>query len=302
MKRILLALGLACLFVVGFANRVDDTVQIPFSFSAAAGWLNQNDGREFALKGTHTVNKFGSNGDVDTAEESVWDGDDIAGEGTGPGRCFTILGTTAQAVYLSSDDENDASDNNAVSITVQYLDSTWATQTLVVPLGAALASGTTSAQISSGTILRINRMFATTTAPAGNVYASTDTNSGSDGVPDDPATQMVAGITLGENQTLQACYTTPLGFDALMSQFCIGNLSQAAASQDVTFRLRKAVEGAAARTTELLTLADAVQECIVHDPPIMFAEKTDIELTADAAGASQGTSGTFDLILVPNDS
>jgi len=304
MNRFLLVAALisALVFSLGIAMRVVDDTIAPFTYAAAAGWLNVDDGREFALKGTHTVNKFGFNADVDASEESIWDADDLPTEGDGPARCFTNMGTTAAALYISSDDENDASDNNAVTVTVEGLDANWNVVTESdVALGVASAGGTVFAQVGTATWLRVNRAYVTSTSAAvGNVYIGLDdVDGGTDGIPDTIATDSIAVITAGENQTLQACYTVPADFTALVSQFCIGNLSQAAAAQDVTFRLRRSVEGAASRTTELMTLADSVQTCVEHDPPAIFGEKTDIELTAIAGGASQGASGTFDVVLVP---
>jgi len=300
MKRTLLALGLACLCVVGFSVRTDDTVQIPFDLAAAAGWLNNTDGREHPLKGTFTVNKFGFNGDVDASEESIWDADDLPTLGDGPARCFANIGDTAAVMRVSSDSAADA----GLGISIEVLDANWVKSVVLMDLGVAAATtGTVYAPIGSVVLLRVNRALPTGDAFTGNIYIHTDVaDTGTDGVPDFPATQTIAVVTAGENQTLQACYSVPVGFSAMMKQYCIGNLSQAAGAQDVTFRLRKSVEHAASRTTELKTLADEHAECDAHDPPIMFAEKTDIELTAIAGGPSQGTSGTFDLILIPNDS
>ena len=261
-----------------------------FNTALAAGWLANS------LIDGGTVNKFGFNGDVDTTEESIWDADDLPSGGAGPGRCFANIGTTAADMYVSSDDAADAT----LGISIEVLDASWDVSTVTMNLGAATGgTGTLFTQIGTATMLRVNRAFATGDDFTGNIYIHTDTSdTGPDGIPD-AAGDIVAVITAGENQTLQACYTCPNGMDCLLTQFCIGNLSQAAASQDVTFRLRRSVEGAASRTTEIMTLADSVTACVRHNPPIVFDEKTDIELTADAAGASQGTSGTFDILLLP---
>jgi hypothetical protein len=238
-----------------------------------------------------TVNKFGRNQDSDTTEDAIWEGSDLGG----PIRCFDVIGTTAAALYLSSDDENDA----AKEVTVEYLDASWDTQSVNVTLGAASAGGTVFAQIGSETILRINRMYATSTALVGNIYAGTDTADGdADGIPDTVLTELVAGIVIGENQTLQACYTVPNGYVALLTQFCTSNLNTAA-NATATTRLRKSVEGAASRVQEILALDETVYQCTEHDPPVMFDEKTDIELTNVSSANNASVTGTFDLILVP---
>jgi len=270
------------------------SIEMDFNTALAAGEL----AGDWPTAGA--VNKFGFNADVDTSEESVWDMDDLPTNTAGPGRCFANMATTAAPLCISSDNVADA----GLGVTVEALDANWAPVTISATLGvAAVTSGTVLINpLGTVNLLRINRAYATSTALTGNIYIHKDctADTGNNGIPDTPATDIVAGITAGENQTLQACYTVPLGFNALMTQFCIGNLSQAAAAQTVTFRLRKSVAGAASRTTELMALADSVQECVIHDPPSKFTEKTDIELTALAGGASQGTSGTFDLLIIPN--
>jgi hypothetical protein len=244
-----------------------------------------------------TVNKFGYNADVDTAEESIWDADDLPAEGDGPARCFTNIDVdTPVAIYVSSDDATDAE----LGIEIEVLDGTWASSMVAMELGVAAATtGTVYAQVGSTTLLRVNRAFATGDAFTGNIYIHIDAaDADTDGVPDTPATDTIAVITAGENQTLQACYTVPLGFAAVVNQFCTSNIT--AGIQTIDFRLRRSIEGAASRTTELYTLANGTYACTQHDPPIKFTEKTDIELTADASGVNALASGTFDIVLVPN--
>ena len=83
--------------------RVENSLWLPFEYGAAAGYLNVEDDRSHPFKFTATVNKFGFNADLDTAEESIWDADDLPTEGDGPARCFTVLGTTAALLVISSD-------------------------------------------------------------------------------------------------------------------------------------------------------------------------------------------------------
>jgi len=267
-------------FLMG-THAVGNVIRMGFGEAASAGLIGS----------ITAVNKFGRNQDSDTSEDSIWDGSDLGG----PIRCFDVIGTTAAALYLSSDDENDA----AKDVTIQYLDANWDAQEVIVTLGAASAGGTLFVQIGSETIMRINRMFATDTALVGNIYAGTDdVDDGTDGIPDTILTELVAAISIGENQTLQACYTVPNGFVALLSEFCTANLN-VAANATATFRIRAAVEGTVARTKELLETEEGVFQCTQHNPPIPFEEKTDIELTATMSANNAKASGTFDIILIP---
>ena len=246
-----------------------------------------------------TVNKFGRNSDADTTEDSIYEGSDLGG----PIRCFADLAATAVALYISSDDPSDASDGaKPVTITVEALDANWEPVTIVQALGATVgATGSALTQIGSVTLMRVNRAYVSSTNPAlGNIYINADgVDAGPDGVPDNVATKLVTGIVIGENQTLQACYTVPAGYNAFLTQFCTTNINTVA-NAVATFRLRKAVGGAASRVQELLELAESVYQCTLHDPPIKFGEKTDIELTTDSSANNASASGTFDLVLISN--
>jgi hypothetical protein len=253
-----------------------------------------------------TVNKFGYNNDVDTAEESIWDVDDLPTEGDGPVRCFANMNTgttpTAALLYISSDDEDDAADGTGkVVITVEGLDGNWNLKSETVALGDASASGTEFAAIGTGTWMRVNRAFVHSTsvvAPEGNIYIhKDDADGGTDGVPDTVATDAVAAITAGENQTLQACYSVPNGYNAFMTHWCISNAGMGATA--LTLRWRASINGAASRNQSLMPLADATSDCSVIDPPHKFVEKTDIEVTGSDA-TSQNGAATFGLVLIKN--
>lgn len=249
----------------------------------------------------YTVNKFGFNVDVEATEESIWDVDDLPTNSDGPVRCFANMNSgttpTAAALYISSDDENDASDNDGISIVVEYLDADWDLASTTVALGLASASGTVFAQIGSATIMRVNRAYAAGAAPSGNIYiGKDDVDGGTDGVPDTIATDAVAAITIGENQTRQACYSVPNGYNAFMTNWCFSN--EGTGDSAVTFRIRSSINGAAARVQILLDQADEVATCNRLEPPLAFEEKTDIEITGVAS--SDAGAGTFDLVLIRN--
>lgn len=250
----------------------------------------------------YTETVFGFNNSVASTEESIWDGDDASGAANGPVRCFANLNSgvtpTAAALYISSDDENDASDNNAVSVTVEALDANWDPITIVAPLGAATASGTAFVQIGSVTLMRVNKAYVTTAAPAGNIYIGKDSaDGGTDGIPDTIATDHVAQIAIGANETRQACYSVPNDYNAFLTDWCASNLS-GNGTADVVFRIRESVNGAAARVRLRLNLGDTISECQTLSPPLRFAEFTDIEFTGVSTADDAGV--TFGLVLIKN--
>ncbi len=240
------------------------------------------------------INKFGFNGDVDTAEESIWDMDDLPTSGAGPARCFDNMAVAAD-LYISSSSDSDV----GMIVTVEGLDANWDLFELDVTLGSDAGTGTTNVQIGSVNLLRINRAYAVSDQLVGDVYIHKDAvDATGDGIPDTPATDIVAGITAGENQTLQACYTVPSGYYVLVSTVCLVNSSQAAAGTSVTLRQRISDSSGVdvSRTQLLLTLGNETSECVNIIPPIRIDTKTDIEFTGSDA-TSQAAAVTFGMFL-----
>lgn len=270
-----------------FATVAGAQVQQQIDWGSGAGPYDYADG---------TVNKFGYNNDVDTAEESLWDMNDLPTAGLGPPRCFTNMAAAAD-LYVSSDDIADAT----LEIAIEVLDANYVLSTVTMALGAVVGTGTVFEQIGSATLLRVNRAYATGTGFTGNIYIHLDDVDGdTNGIPDAPATDIVAGITAGENQTLQACYTVPAGFTANITSWCISNVSQLAVGTAVTFRARGTLFGTdAARTQNLLTIGNETTVCTPVIPYNTFPEKTDIEATGSDA-SNQGAAATFGILLIRN--
>ena len=278
---LILALLVCAVWLIGAMRSLSHAVYFSVGQAAALGMLGS----------VTTVNKFGHNKDSDTTRDSVSDVSDFGG----PIRCFTVPGTAA-ALYLSSDDENDAGG----SITVQYVNADRVAKELDVTLGVASASGTVFVQIGSETIYWINRMFPTGPAMAGNIYAGIDSaDDGTDGIPDTLLTDLVAVIDLLEQQTMSACYSLPAGFMGILHQLCVGTIEDLV-NADATFRLQRSVDGGAFRTVKPSHLAEGITQCQDHALPIHFTEKTDIEVNNESSLNGSAVTATFDILLVPN--
>ena len=247
--------------------------------------------------GRFTADIYGHNGLVENAEESIWDGEDAISAGTGPVRCFSNMnaGTvpTAAAIFISSDDEADAGEE----ITVDALDANWDPVTIVQALGAAAASGTVNAQIGSATLMRINRAYvAGRTAVVGNIYLHLDDTIGTDGLPDTILTDLVAHITIGNNETQMACYSVPNDYTAYLTYVCTDN-DTITGSGTVDFRLRASVDGQISRVRWGPHVeADATGDCRTFIQPLSFDEMTDIDITGLSTGDS--ASANMGLILI----
>ncbi len=252
----------------------------------------------------------GTNADSDTTEDTIWQGSDIGG----PIRCFTAIGTTAVSMFISSDDPSDASDGAApVTITVEALDANWNPVTIVQALGATVgATGSAlTTQIGTTTLMRVNRAYVSSTVPAlGNIYINDDNvDTGPDGVPDNILTSLVTTIAIGENQTLQACYSVPNNFTGFLTQSCTTTLINSSTDSSIVYRMRFAVNGGPSRTQDYYELHEpsvgdggASTRCKQYSTPVPFAEMTDIELTAVSSAANAAAAGSFDLILIKNTS
>jgi hypothetical protein len=246
-----------------------------------------------------TADIYGHNGLVENAEESIWDGEDAISAGTGPVRCFSNMNTgtvpTAAAIFISSDDEADAGEE----ITVDALDVNWNPVTIVQALGVAAASGTVNAQIGTADLMRINRAYvAGRTAVVGNIYLHLDDTIGTDGLPDTILTDLVAHITIGNNETQMACYSVPNDYTAFVTHICTDN-DTITGSGTVDFRLRASVDGQISRVRwGPHVVADAAGDCRNFTQPLSFGEMTDIDITGLSTGDS--ASANIGLVLVKN--
>jgi hypothetical protein len=235
--------------------------------------------------GWGSVNKFGFNGDIDAAEETIYEGPDFGG----PAR--VAIETTAVTLTLCGTLAADV----GIPITAEGIDSNFDAQTDTQTLIAGAGPGTGTVAL-DGTWMFVNRAYNSDTDPtntlSGNVYVSEDADCEADGIPDVLA-DIKTVIRAAENQTLQAAYMVPDGYVAFFNQFCASNLA-AAASFDV--RLRRSSPTGVPRTQSRLTLDADVTICVPYTPPIRYPARTLIEMTG-AAGTSNEVSATFDLTL-----
>jgi hypothetical protein len=245
------------------------------------------------VPGAIVVTKFGYNPEMTspTVEESLWDVPELGG----PLRCNTVVTTTPTVLYLSSDDEADAGE----IVRIQGTTTDNVAQQLDVALGADNTE-TGTVFVAAGTWLRVNRMYALGGDLAGDVYLHIDDTDGAtvDGIPDTPLTDIVAAITAGENQTLQACYRVPADFVLVLQQQCFGNAT-IGGTNDANFRLRGKVGTTASRTLVLYTVGGGDQMCISTIPPRVFPAGVDLEITG--AATTQAGSATFGFLLLPKD-
>ena len=212
------------------------------------------------------INKFGYNTSVGSSFEPITD------LGT------NNLPTTAAAVSIVSTSANDTSDGTgAQTVEVQGLDADYNLQTSIVTL-----NGTNAVTTGSDTYIRVLRMRVLTAGTG-------ETNAG-------PLTASIGGsnvarISAGNGQTLMAVYTVPAGYHCSLLKLH-ASISK---NQEATVQLRtKAESGAWQLKGQFGTFAEAVE--YNYEIPLIFDEKTDIEVRAKA-GATSEMGAIFDLIL-----
>jgi len=216
------------------------------------------------VQGHEHVHKFGFNTSVTTSATLVWNG----------GGDYTYPTSAAQLGVVGTS----TTDNS--QITIEGVDADYNELSNVVTL-----NGTTTVT-TSGSYLRAYRAYISDdNEPAGDV---TITHSGSN----------IAIISADEGQTLMATYTVPAGYTAYLYQLVFGGAAELA-NKFMTIRLRVRKPNGIFRTQAKYTVAtQTFEETMVF--PLVYPEKTDIEITAQSSSQVQQASAMFDLLLIKN--
>ena len=228
--------------------------------------------------GYTNVSKFGANPSVKSAGfETLWDGSELY-----------PWPTSADTLAIVSDNVNDdVAGTGARTIEIQGLDSNWNVQTVTYDLDGTTTVTTTE------TFLRVFRARIVTAG-------SSETNEGTITMSHTTSGDLLAQIsynTIGQGQTLMACYTIPAG----KTGYIININFSSSKDNEHTFRLM----------TRDNTVTDAAWNCKEYASARggfntwrKFAinkvtEKTDIDFQAIASAASAANGG-FELILIDN--
>ena len=228
--------------------------------------------------GVSSINKFGHQGSVGTTLISIWD----------QAAAYNYI-AAATALKVSSADANDTSaGTGAQTVTIYGLDGNYAEVNETVTL-----SGTTDVPTTQ-TFLRVFRIIVETAGSggvnAGIIYAYTGADTA--GVPDD-LTKVYAQISVGENQTLMAVYTVPANKKAMVTALFVAGDS----SKTVTIKMVARPLNGAFNTKDKF-LITAGNTLIIHNIPVVFDEKTDVEVRGVVSVGTTEISAAFDAVLV----
>ena len=228
--------------------------------------------------------KYGYNGACGATSETIWFQSGV----------YTWSSAAVKLKISSSAAADDAASTGARTVTVEGLDGNYAEISETVTM-----DGTTPVE-TDATFLRTHRMYVVTAGTgltnAGVIYAAdTGDTYGTPGVPD-TATGIRSTIGAGEGQTLQAFYTVPAGYTAYLYNITSSSFN-ATNSSDVTLVSR--LVGGAFRTQNKFTVFKG-SFLMPYSVPVVFPEKTDLEMRVVGNASATDASGTMDIILVKN--
>lgn len=230
------------------------------------------------------IHKFGYNPSIGATDETIWS------EGG-----LYVYPTSASTMYISSSSANDtAAGTGARTATVYGLDADFEQISVTVSL-----NGQTGVQLNGAlNWYRVNRIIVNTAgsvgANAGVLYVGTEATP-SGGV---PATKY-ATVAIGDNQTLMCLWTVPVGYTAYLHQKDVS--ASSSAGKFAIFTLVSRPNGGVFNVRDRVTLANN-STTIPYWNPIIFTEKTDIEVRAiaDSSGGTITASATLDMTYIKN--
>ncbi len=226
------------------------------------------------------VNKFGNNGDVDQAEEDIWDGGGVWDE------------PTASQVYtFTSTSGDDASPDGTGARTIEIFgldsDGLLASETLALT-GTGEVTATNQYSMMHRLIVR--------TAGSGGENAGTITaNANTDGT-------VTAQITIGNNQTLMAIYKVSAIDNGCLIGFYVG-MNRASPNNglvDIFLKVKPPGEVWQVKQVNGLMATGTTAFQHIYNPPKCFDPLTIIKMSAIGQTDSNDISAGFDLVLHPN--
>ncbi len=259
-----------CFLIMFFLCGWGATEDMPWQYKVALG--------EFGDDFIH-IHKFGELPDLGTSDTDItpW-GDKLFPPASG-----------MQLAAVSS-----AADT--MEIEIQGLDENWDIKTVNQTL-----TGTTKVSL-TGLWTDVYRVKNNSSTPAaGTIYISKGDTAGAGDTPGDSA-NIVALISVGEEQTLQAAMRTPRGYDVLMTDWdgSLNSSLQNIFSAKVTVKVTPF--GGVQQTKERHGSIKTGTTLIGHNPdyPTMYGEKSTIVISAEGS-TNTGTNpfaATFDVLLI----
>lgn len=236
------------------------------------------------IAGASTLYKFGTNPDINGAEETIWS---TGGDYPWPTAAFTAFISSSSAADTSAG-------TGAQTVTIQGLDENYEVKSVTVNM-----NGQTQVQIGDAFgWLRVNRIFVATSGSggtaAGTIYVA---NSGvTSGVP----TGITYGnIVQGDNQSQMSVYTVPAGFTLFLDDVTF-TAAIVIANKNVTAKFVTREFGSNTFRTRIIQTVQSNLLVLPFDYPFSIAEKTDIECRASSDTTNVTVNASFQGVLIAN--
>ena len=216
------------------------------------------------------INKFGFNESVGTAYETIWEGSTN----------YTYP-ATAGTIHLTADD----TDDNGGTVRVQGLDENWDITEETLTIGGV------EGQKQFRRVYRMEMLTANTGTVNVDVINAIHTQA-------DSTVSTVAYLSAGAGQTLMCVYTVPRNYRAYLTR-----VTSTVEVKDRASRLRLLAKRNT--DTEIFNVkgqwtSSGEKININYTVPLVFGEKTDIELRGKMASVATAMGGEFDIILEKN--
>jgi len=223
-----------------------------------------------------SVNKFGQNTDIaqDSTEE-IWDGS-----------ATYVWPTSAVITRISQTADQEAM--RGETIEVQGLDANWAEVTQEIDLDGTLT--TTAVEITTP-LIRVFRMKVQANVVIDSPVRAHNTAENQD----------YAIISIGNNQTLMAIYTTPADKVAYITNYWAHHnptTGQSFTSNPIKLWMRDNASGFEKQLKHLVGIAEDGHFQHFFEPHLKVSAQTDIFITASPVGKAADISAGFDLILM----
>jgi len=220
------------------------------------------------------LNKFGHNETVGATWETIWTASNV----------YPYMTVADQLEVLSDDADDDDTDTGAWTVNISGLDGNWDEANETITMDGATPVTTT------GSYIRVFRAKVVTAGTSG-------VNEGTITIRDQDTDVSRAEIDEEIGQTLMAVWTVPDGYTFYMSSWYAGSAVSKALDVGVFVR-DNAVSDASWQNKQLINFSDTTFKNDL-EMPIMFTERTDIEVRAKAGGGggdmSAGFNGWYEL-------
>jgi len=242
-------------------------------------WLLENMSKDFFFEvasgnvnGHSSVNVFGHNLSISTAEEHLWE----------YGGTYTYS-STADITQIASDDASDTNTVQIIGLDINH----------VKQIEDITLNGTNPVTF-TGFFRILDVINTSSTNFVGNVSIIASSGTYTAGVPDTAST-VRAYVNIGDNLSMMAMYTIPAG----KTGYIVFGKTSVSSGKDVIVKFYGRTNGGVFMIRHIVDINSDNYDYFFK-APMKMPEKTDIEVRATSSAGGTSVSAAFDIILVDN--